>query len=230
MKLFLESVGVKHIRTSLYHPRSNGLVERVNCVIKDQLQVVLINKLNWKKVIADMLWAMRSTPHISTGVSPFTLMRGRVARTALNREWMGKTEIDTNKCEQVLDVRKCVQKGYVTVQPYKSPRIIRVGDWVRVKSPRHIRKGLARFSAPLRVKLVKEHVVTLEDNKTWNKSMVTIVPTSKANVVNDRLRRCGVEPEIPREVKKQQVESTRCRRSTRVPVLPGKFKDFDMKM
>lgn len=41
MQNFLSEHGIKHVLTSLYHPRSNGLVERLNRVIKDQLQMVL---------------------------------------------------------------------------------------------------------------------------------------------------------------------------------------------
>ena len=38
---YLSSRGIKHIRTSLYHPQANGLVERFNPVLKQTLQIAI---------------------------------------------------------------------------------------------------------------------------------------------------------------------------------------------
>ncbi len=37
---YLSKRGIKHIRTSLYHPQANGLIERFNRVLKQTLQIV----------------------------------------------------------------------------------------------------------------------------------------------------------------------------------------------
>lgn len=98
---FLEQWGIKHITTSLYHPRSNGLVERCNRVIKDNIQLSLVNGLDWKKELSNLLWALRTTPNAVTKVSPFTLLKGRIASSKLVTPWMGVTNSPRINADQV---------------------------------------------------------------------------------------------------------------------------------
>ena len=45
---YLSQRGIKHIRTSLYHPQANGLVERFNRVLKQTLQIATREHQPWK--------------------------------------------------------------------------------------------------------------------------------------------------------------------------------------
>lgn len=81
---FLKERGIKHIRTSVYHPQANVCVERFNRVLKDGLQAAQATQQPWKPVVTEMLHSYRATAHATTGESPFQLLRGRLMWTKLN--------------------------------------------------------------------------------------------------------------------------------------------------
>lgn len=73
----LERMGIKKVRTTPYHPQSNGLTERNNRTIKEWLAT---KGGNWEEELPLILLAHRASPQAATGKSPFELMYGRVAR------------------------------------------------------------------------------------------------------------------------------------------------------
>jgi len=71
-------MGLSQLPTSGGHPQTNGLVERFNRTLKQMLRKVVNNKgRNWDKLLGGVLFAYRSTPHQSTGETPFYLLYGR---------------------------------------------------------------------------------------------------------------------------------------------------------
>ncbi|KAK7884454.1 hypothetical protein WMY93_027577 [Mugilogobius chulae] len=81
---FLKERGIKHIKTSVYHPQANGCVERFNRVLKDCIQGAQAVQKPWKPTVTAMLQSYRATPHATTNESPFKLLRGRQMRTKLH--------------------------------------------------------------------------------------------------------------------------------------------------
>lgn len=64
--------GTKQKVTSAYHSQANGLAERQNRTIKNQLLKVLGDNVNnWPNILQGVLFAHRTTKHRSTGFSPF---------------------------------------------------------------------------------------------------------------------------------------------------------------
>lgn len=83
-KTFLQERGVVAVRTAVYHPAANGAIERFNRVLKDCVQSAIVQSKPWKRTVTDFLQVYCSTPHATTGVSPFELLHGRRMRTKLN--------------------------------------------------------------------------------------------------------------------------------------------------
>ncbi|KAK7895754.1 hypothetical protein WMY93_021079 [Mugilogobius chulae] len=81
---FLKERGIKHIKTSVYHPQANGCVERFNRMLKDCIQGAQAVQKPWKPTVTAMLQSYRATPHATTNESPFKLLRGRQMRTKLH--------------------------------------------------------------------------------------------------------------------------------------------------
>ena len=77
-KLFAEVcrlLSVKAIRTSLYHPQTDGFVERFNQTLKDMLRKVADNEgKDWDKLLSYILFAYTELSQASMGVSPFKLL------------------------------------------------------------------------------------------------------------------------------------------------------------
>ena len=72
---FLTVNGIKHWRSSPYHPSSNGLAEKAVQIIKQGLKKMNDGSLNDK--LARLLFNYRITPHSTTGISPSELLMGR---------------------------------------------------------------------------------------------------------------------------------------------------------
>ena len=59
------------------YPQSNGQADAVNKAILNGLKRRLDSaKSNWAKELPNVLWAYRTTPHRSTGETPFSLTYG----------------------------------------------------------------------------------------------------------------------------------------------------------
>ena len=70
----------KKLRTTTYHPKTDGMVERSNRTIIDVLSKYGEKEGDWDLRIPLVLFALRTSEHVSTGFSPFQLVYGREAR------------------------------------------------------------------------------------------------------------------------------------------------------
>uniref|UniRef100_A0A8C5B8M4 Gypsy retrotransposon integrase-like protein 1 n=1 Tax=Gadus morhua TaxID=8049 RepID=A0A8C5B8M4_GADMO len=85
MKEVLRLLQVKQLRTSVYHPQTDGLVERFNKTLKQMLKKVMqADGKNWDQLLPHVLFAVREVPQASTGFSPFELLYGRRPRGILD--------------------------------------------------------------------------------------------------------------------------------------------------
>ncbi len=70
-------LGITAIRTSPYHPQTDGLVERFNQTLKNMLRKFVADTgRDWDKWLPFVLFAYREVPQASTGFSPFELLYG----------------------------------------------------------------------------------------------------------------------------------------------------------
>ncbi|XP_075753964.1 uncharacterized protein LOC142818437 [Pelodiscus sinensis] len=76
---------VKTLRTAIYHPQTDGLVERFNQTLKAMLRRFVIEEpREWDRLLPPLLFAICQVPQASTGFSPFELLYGRQPRGILN--------------------------------------------------------------------------------------------------------------------------------------------------
>ncbi|CAJ2647628.1 unnamed protein product [Trifolium pratense] len=77
---FLVALGTKQHFTSVEHPQTNGQAEAANRVILRGLRRRLDqNKKKWVEELDNVLWAYRTTPHSTTGETPFRMVYGTKA-------------------------------------------------------------------------------------------------------------------------------------------------------
>ncbi len=104
-----ELLDIKSIRTSVYHPQTDGLVERFNRTLKTMIRkFVHEDAKNWDRWLEPLLFAVREVPQASTGFSPFELLFGRQPRGVLDvlREtWEDGPSDSRNEIQYVLDLR-----------------------------------------------------------------------------------------------------------------------------
>ena len=76
---------IKPIRTTPYHPQTDGLVERFNGTLKALLKKTVAEEgRDWDRLLPYLLFAYREVPQASTGFSPFELLYGRNIRGPLD--------------------------------------------------------------------------------------------------------------------------------------------------
>ena len=64
---------IQGVRTSPYHPQSDGLVERFNQTLKMMLRKVVTKEgKDWGKLLPHVLFAYREVPQASTGFLPLS--------------------------------------------------------------------------------------------------------------------------------------------------------------
>lgn len=69
---------VTPLRTSSYHPQTNGITERFNRTLTEMLSMyVSSHQKDWDLCLPYVLFAYRTTPHASTKETPFFLIHGR---------------------------------------------------------------------------------------------------------------------------------------------------------
>ena len=83
LSLQLRLNGVKHIRSAPYHPASNGQAEYfVQKSMKAMVQKEG-SRSQFKRALNQFLLTCRTTPHSTTGETPFLFLKGEV-RTRLD--------------------------------------------------------------------------------------------------------------------------------------------------
>ncbi|XP_048775178.2 uncharacterized protein K02A2.6-like [Ostrea edulis] len=80
---FVDANGIKHIKTSPYHPSSNGLAERFVQTFKQAMKCSRSDLGNIKEKLANFLLAYRNIPYCTTNETPAILMMGRELRTKM---------------------------------------------------------------------------------------------------------------------------------------------------
>lgn len=70
-------MGVPQLFTSIYHPQTNGLVEKTNLILKGLLRKTTGGfPREWDTCLDAVLFTLRKTPHASTSLLPFMVLYG----------------------------------------------------------------------------------------------------------------------------------------------------------
>ena len=105
---------VKAIKTSPYHPHTDGLVERFNQTLKLMLRKTADREgKDCDKYIPYLLFAYREVPRTSTGFSPFELLFGRDVRgplDVLSESWQAQEKSKDSVVSYVLSAREKLQE------------------------------------------------------------------------------------------------------------------------
>nr|XP_054591237.1 uncharacterized protein LOC129155100 isoform X2 [Nothobranchius furzeri] len=117
-------LGIKGIRTTPYHPQTDGLTERFNQTLKQMLRKFVDETgSDWDQWLPYLLFAYREVPQASTGFSPFELLYGHEVRgplALLKETWTGEErgEGPVNVISYVLQMRERLLKMTTLAQQH----------------------------------------------------------------------------------------------------------------
>jgi hypothetical protein len=148
-----ESLGTHVIRSSAYHPQTDGQTERVNQILEDMLRACVLHYgKDWDKCLLLAEFSYNNSYQSSLKMAPFEALYGRRCRTPLNWSQAGEREIfgpnlvleaeeKVRFIKRNLEAAKARQKSYHDKR--RKPLQFEVRDHVYLKvSPT---KGVQRF-------------------------------------------------------------------------------------
>ena len=152
-KAVCNTLGVEQIRTSPYHPQSDGALERWHSCLKGMLKKSEADLKYWDRHLKYLLFAYRDTPHTVTGFSPFSLLFGREVKGPLSLvqeswlegesegveagEWLATLKQQMAVMADVVSKREKLAKAKMKIAYDKSARekSFEIGDLVLIRKP-----------------------------------------------------------------------------------------------
>ncbi|XP_063044707.1 uncharacterized protein LOC134438913 [Engraulis encrasicolus] len=170
MKELCTLLKIKQLRTSVYHPQTDGLVERFNKTLKAMLRKAIgEDGRNWDQLIPYLMFAVREVPQSSTGFSPFELLLSYRPRGLLDiakEAWEEQPCRQRTLIEHVGAMKERMKVIYPIVREHmeaaqrqqqaaynrpSQPREFKPGDRVLVLVPTVECKFLATWQGPYEV-------------------------------------------------------------------------------
>ncbi|KAK3920085.1 Gag-Pol polyprotein [Frankliniella fusca] len=201
----MELYQIKKLRTTAFHPATNGKAERWIKTLKQHLMMLVEqDRDNWPKYLPFIAQAYRNLPHSSHKFSPYEVMFGAAMRSPLDADrgsppknmdmhklypmWVRKTmqdihEVVANMNKKAAKRMKAYYDRNATLSPFAE------GDLVYLYYPRRVKgisaKLITRWEGPYRIiNLINECNARIERVDNPNKRLIVHI---------DRLARCPEE-------------------------------------
>ncbi|UYV82829.1 hypothetical protein LAZ67_22000997 [Cordylochernes scorpioides] len=186
--------GIRHITSAPYHPQTNGQAERVAKILKQLLRKNGFENIT--TVLARALFAMRTTPHGSTGVTPTELLMGRRLTNRMDRLHPEKNSDEAS--EEKNPPNKFKSPDQVYLRNYSG-----IGKW----TPGTIKTALGP----------RNYEVITEDGTTAKRHQEQLIRRLSKGEVEETVEGFDKEKEDHPEKGKEETFPTRPIRSRRPP-------------
>jgi len=156
-----EALGTKIIRSSAYHPQTDGQTERVNQILEDMLRACVIHyDKNWDKCLALAEFSYNNSYQASLKMAPFEALYGRRCRTPLSWSQTGEHKlfrpelvVEAEEKERTIqaNLRAALSQQKSYFDKWRKPLKFSVGDhvYLRVSPTRGVqRSGVKGKLAP----------------------------------------------------------------------------------
>ncbi len=114
-----ELLNIKKLKTTAYHPQTNGALERWHATLKGMLRKFDDSSETWDKLLKYCLLVCRAMPHAASGFSPYELVHGRSMRDPLEAMKLGWVKGDlcyATSSQWVTELRETLAKLHKVAQ------------------------------------------------------------------------------------------------------------------
>ena len=140
-----QRLNIRKIRTSAYHPQTNGCLERWHGTLTPMIKKSISNKLDWEKQVKLAVFAYRCAPHSNTGLSPFELIYGKNVRgplEILRENWENQEKEQFNVSTWIEELHERLQ----TIRDVAAQREVEAKkkmkmNYDRQSKPRELKEG-----------------------------------------------------------------------------------------
>lgn len=183
IKCLCSAWNIDKVRTTAYHPQTNGQVERMHATLGAMLTKAHHQGFDWAEQLPFALFALRQSPNRDTGLSPYELVYGANLRTPLDALYHGWAE----------------DKGGIKVCDWverMAERVELLRDETSLKGEKAVRKRKKGFDrrAKLRTFEAGDRVwqripgLSHKLQDSWEGPLEVV---ARLNKVNYRVRECG---------------------------------------
>ena len=173
-KHLCERLGLKKVRTSTYHPQTNGTAERLHRFIKYTLRAVCDEQPRvWAQLLPHVAFAYNTTPVSGIGFSPFEIVFGRPPTlpidlltsnpTLFEEDFYRFNLIITKRLKEMYDlVRKCQtqrnEKAKARYDAKHKPIEYKSGDLALLYRPADAEEQITKLHCPFQgpFKVIKQ--------------------------------------------------------------------------
>lgn len=107
-------LNIQALKTSVYHPQTDGLVKSFNGTLKSMLcKFMDDDPQHWDKLLPDLPFTIREVPQVSKGFSPFELSFRRQPRgilDLLHKTWEEQESRVTGSVPYILQLREYLKR------------------------------------------------------------------------------------------------------------------------
>lgn len=174
-KQMAKLLDIKYIRTTPYHPQSNGSIERYHRTLGQYLRAyVQKNQSNWHKYLPFFVFSYNTTVHSTTGFAPHTLVFGfdlkipiktQTTRQSYDyesyyHELWGQLKEAQSRAKELIQERKIENKKRYDKKINKQTLELKRNDLVLVLNEVKKHKFDNKFTGPYRVEEIVSPAVT----------------------------------------------------------------------
>ena len=184
---FLSALGIQHNKTSIYHPRSNGILERRHSTLKSSLACMANENNDWNLKLLYFILSYNTTPNVGTGYSPAELFFARELKTPFSLNFENQSFEDYSlylktQIENIKHLRKEVanyEEKYIgkhnMKHKQKCKEDLNIDDLVYITNFQHSGSFAPKYNGPLKVlKVFRNKNYLLQDLQDPNAKTIKV--------------------------------------------------------
>ena len=201
MKELCSLLGIERVRTTAYHPQTDGLCERTHAIL---LQIVSLyvqqHPQDWEDFLPLALFAYRSSTHTTLGISPFRALYGVEPKLPLDTIFPAgpesqfpiinriRDEISQIQPKLALRLQAAQQRQATQYDKKLFDPPLKEGDHVLLYNPAHIRGISQKLSSPWDPGYVVDEVILPVNYRISRDGCKTIVHRNRLRLLPPRYR------------------------------------------